>query len=308
MVAPRLQVRRVHVHGDSRRPLLLADYCGPLCFCRHGPVAAKPRCAQCPCCIWLFRQIEHLPFESELLLCLHTLTFWDFRVLISEHGTWPCHCCLLCELGHSLTVHFSVWLCGLIFQGRRGLQEHWDPSFLQRSDRTPLLLCPFFLGWRIGKGEGYADLEYAMMVSMGAVHQGTPVVTIVHDCQVRATDVSSVPLPAAPGATCSSPAMRGADCCPAAGHLSTCSVPAGPRCNLTCQLFTLSRLLTSLRLFWRTTTSLLTTSSPPPGSLLQAVHAQSQQGSCGPRWVITMSDTAYCSGPRSVPTPVHCPL
>ncbi|XP_019602693.2 methenyltetrahydrofolate synthase domain-containing protein isoform X3 [Rhinolophus sinicus] len=39
-------------------------------------------------------------------------------------------------------------------------------------------------GWRIGKGEGYADLEYAMMVSMGAVSQATPVVTIVHDCQV----------------------------------------------------------------------------------------------------------------------------
>ncbi|XP_028333495.1 methenyltetrahydrofolate synthase domain-containing protein isoform X1 [Physeter macrocephalus] len=39
-------------------------------------------------------------------------------------------------------------------------------------------------GWRIGKGEGYADLEYAMMVSMGAVSQGTPVVTVVHDCQV----------------------------------------------------------------------------------------------------------------------------
>uniref|UniRef100_A0A8C5VTS1 Methenyltetrahydrofolate synthase domain-containing protein n=1 Tax=Microcebus murinus TaxID=30608 RepID=A0A8C5VTS1_MICMU len=39
-------------------------------------------------------------------------------------------------------------------------------------------------GWRIGKGEGYADLEYAMMVSMGAVGEETPVVTIVHDCQV----------------------------------------------------------------------------------------------------------------------------
>ncbi|GAB5582554.1 methenyltetrahydrofolate synthase domain-containing protein isoform X1 [Prionailurus iriomotensis] len=38
--------------------------------------------------------------------------------------------------------------------------------------------------WRIGKGEGYADLEYAMMVSMGAVGPETPVVTIVHDCQV----------------------------------------------------------------------------------------------------------------------------
>ncbi|XP_010353899.2 methenyltetrahydrofolate synthase domain-containing protein isoform X1 [Rhinopithecus roxellana] len=39
-------------------------------------------------------------------------------------------------------------------------------------------------GWRIGKGEGYADLEYAMTVSMGAVSNETPVVTIVHDCQV----------------------------------------------------------------------------------------------------------------------------
>ncbi|NWY90405.1 MTHSD protein, partial [Loxia curvirostra] len=39
-------------------------------------------------------------------------------------------------------------------------------------------------GWRIGKGEGYADMEYAMMVSMGSVQENTPVVTIVHDCQV----------------------------------------------------------------------------------------------------------------------------
>ncbi|KAM4833967.1 methenyltetrahydrofolate synthase domain-containing protein isoform 3-T3 [Thomomys bottae] len=40
-------------------------------------------------------------------------------------------------------------------------------------------------GWRIGKGEGYADLEYAMMVLMGALSKDTPVVTVVHDCQVR---------------------------------------------------------------------------------------------------------------------------
>ncbi|XP_004704810.2 methenyltetrahydrofolate synthase domain-containing protein isoform X4 [Echinops telfairi] len=45
-------------------------------------------------------------------------------------------------------------------------------------------------GWRLGKGEGYADLEYAMMVAMGAVREETPVVTIVHDCQV-------VPIPEA---------------------------------------------------------------------------------------------------------------
>ncbi|XP_029281527.1 methenyltetrahydrofolate synthase domain-containing protein isoform X2 [Cottoperca gobio] len=39
-------------------------------------------------------------------------------------------------------------------------------------------------GLRIGKGEGFADLEYGMMVAMGAVDESTVVVTIVHDCQV----------------------------------------------------------------------------------------------------------------------------
>lgn len=39
-------------------------------------------------------------------------------------------------------------------------------------------------GRRIGKGEGYADMEYAMMVTMGAVCRETPIITIVHDCQV----------------------------------------------------------------------------------------------------------------------------
>ena len=42
-----------------------------------------------------------------------------------------------------------------------------------------------FLGWRIGKGEGFADLEYAMMASMGAVDENTIIVTTVHDCQVN---------------------------------------------------------------------------------------------------------------------------
>ena len=42
----------------------------------------------------------------------------------------------------------------------------------------------FKTGLRIGKGEGYADMEYAMMVTMGAVNQDTVVITTVHDCQV----------------------------------------------------------------------------------------------------------------------------
>ncbi|XP_078106104.1 methenyltetrahydrofolate synthase domain-containing protein isoform X1 [Sander vitreus] len=39
-------------------------------------------------------------------------------------------------------------------------------------------------GLRIGKGEGFADLEYGMMALMGAVDESTVVVTVVHDCQV----------------------------------------------------------------------------------------------------------------------------
>jgi len=39
-------------------------------------------------------------------------------------------------------------------------------------------------GLRIGKGKGYADLEYAMLRTMGAIDENTPVVTSVHDSQV----------------------------------------------------------------------------------------------------------------------------
>jgi 5-formyltetrahydrofolate cyclo-ligase len=41
-----------------------------------------------------------------------------------------------------------------------------------------------FAGLRIGKGEGFADLEWAMMCSMGAVNDSTVVVATCHDCQV----------------------------------------------------------------------------------------------------------------------------
>lgn len=42
-------------------------------------------------------------------------------------------------------------------------------------------------GYRIGKGEGYADLEYAMARGAGAVSEDTLVITTVHDDQVRHT-------------------------------------------------------------------------------------------------------------------------
>lgn len=39
-------------------------------------------------------------------------------------------------------------------------------------------------GYRIGKGRGYADLEYAILRAMNAVDDDTVIVTNVHDCQV----------------------------------------------------------------------------------------------------------------------------
>uniref|UniRef100_A0A2P2J7Y0 5-formyltetrahydrofolate cyclo-ligase-like protein COG0212 n=1 Tax=Rhizophora mucronata TaxID=61149 RepID=A0A2P2J7Y0_RHIMU len=39
-------------------------------------------------------------------------------------------------------------------------------------------------GARLGKGEGFAELEYGMLRYMGAVDDSTPVVTSVHDCQL----------------------------------------------------------------------------------------------------------------------------
>ena len=46
-------------------------------------------------------------------------------------------------------------------------------------------VSPHPTGYRIGKGEGYADLEYAMARGAGAVTEDTMVVTTVHDDQAR---------------------------------------------------------------------------------------------------------------------------
>ncbi|KFW72956.1 Methenyltetrahydrofolate synthase domain-containing protein, partial [Pygoscelis adeliae] len=70
----------------------------------------------------------------------------------------------------------------------QGIKEYSVPVGLDGKARVDLVVVGSVAvsekGWRIGKGEGYADMEYAMMVSMGAVQADTPVITIVHDCQV----------------------------------------------------------------------------------------------------------------------------
>jgi len=48
-------------------------------------------------------------------------------------------------------------------------------------------------GARIGKGEGYSDLEWALLRELDAVDEGTTVATTVHELQVR--DGDAVPAP-----------------------------------------------------------------------------------------------------------------
>ncbi|PSQ09646.1 5-formyltetrahydrofolate cyclo-ligase [Halobacteriales archaeon QS_5_70_15] len=53
-------------------------------------------------------------------------------------------------------------------------------------------------GNRVGKGEGYSDLEWGVLSELGVVDAATPVVTTVHELQVREgdweTDTHDVPI------------------------------------------------------------------------------------------------------------------
>uniref|UniRef100_A0A8C5QBL9 Methenyltetrahydrofolate synthase domain-containing protein n=1 Tax=Leptobrachium leishanense TaxID=445787 RepID=A0A8C5QBL9_9ANUR len=70
----------------------------------------------------------------------------------------------------------------------QGVKEYSEPVGLDDSLKVDMVIVGSVAvsekGWRIGKGEGYADLEYAMMATIGAVTKHTVVVSVVHDCQV----------------------------------------------------------------------------------------------------------------------------
>ncbi|CAG5133034.1 unnamed protein product [Candidula unifasciata] len=70
----------------------------------------------------------------------------------------------------------------------QGVKEHSKEIGLEDKVKIDLVVVGSVAvsrqGYRIGKGKGYADLEYAMMRSMGAIDADTLVVTTVHDSQV----------------------------------------------------------------------------------------------------------------------------
>nr|KAG5685219.1 hypothetical protein BaRGS_013998 [Batillaria attramentaria] len=71
---------------------------------------------------------------------------------------------------------------------RTGVKEHSKRISLKDKVTIDLVIVGSVAvskeGYRIGKGEGFADLEFAMMATMEAVGPDTIVVTTVHDSQV----------------------------------------------------------------------------------------------------------------------------
>ncbi|KAL2738755.1 methenyltetrahydrofolate synthase domain-containing protein, partial [Vespula squamosa] len=69
-----------------------------------------------------------------------------------------------------------------------GLKQVGKPVGVDSDIKVDLVVlgsvCVSREGYRLGKGEGFADLEFAMMVRMGAITENTKVITTVHDCQI----------------------------------------------------------------------------------------------------------------------------
>lgn len=70
----------------------------------------------------------------------------------------------------------------------RGLEQAGKPLGLDSNIKVDLIIlgsvCVSRDGYRLGKGEGFADLEFAMMMRMGTITENTVVITTVHDCQI----------------------------------------------------------------------------------------------------------------------------
>ncbi|XP_043267797.1 methenyltetrahydrofolate synthase domain-containing protein [Venturia canescens] len=71
---------------------------------------------------------------------------------------------------------------------KRDLQEFSKTIGLDSNIKVDLVVlgsvCVSRTGRRIGKGEGFADLEFGVLMKMGAVSSETTIVTTVHDCQI----------------------------------------------------------------------------------------------------------------------------
>jgi 5-formyltetrahydrofolate cyclo-ligase len=69
-----------------------------------------------------------------------------------------------------------------------GSQRHGVPTRIEDLQAVDLIVCGTVAvnpsGVRIGKGAGYADLEFALLAELGLVTERTQIATTVHDVQV----------------------------------------------------------------------------------------------------------------------------
>ena len=69
-----------------------------------------------------------------------------------------------------------------------GAARHGEPVALEQMLAIDLIVCGSVAvngeGVRIGKGGGYADIEYALLAELGRVTEETVIATTVHDLQV----------------------------------------------------------------------------------------------------------------------------
>ena len=74
-----------------------------------------------------------------------------------------------------------------------GASRHGRPVYVEEMHPVDLVISGSVAvnrrGVRIGKGGGFADLEYGLAVAAGVVKPGTPVVSTVHPMQVLAEDL-----------------------------------------------------------------------------------------------------------------------
>jgi 5-formyltetrahydrofolate cyclo-ligase len=79
----------------------------------------------------------------------------------------------------------------------KGAATHGRPVGLDQMPRVDLIVCGAVavngLGGRVGKGGGYADLEYGLLRERGLVDERTPVVTTVHPLQVVPQEIEMRP-------------------------------------------------------------------------------------------------------------------
>jgi 5-formyltetrahydrofolate cyclo-ligase len=70
----------------------------------------------------------------------------------------------------------------------KGAFQHGRPVSLEKMKAIDLVVCGSVAvnreGVRIGKGEGYSELEFALLVTAGKLLRNVPVLTSVHPLQV----------------------------------------------------------------------------------------------------------------------------